>query len=246
MTNSILNNFALNKHISVTKLSIGREKTPILIIDNFIDNHHKLIEEAGDGSLFVADNKNYYPGKRMLINGYYPNFILKHYLPLFADYFGFELTQTADNIISTFAISDQTPQKLRPIQMLPHVDTTLNNQLAIVHYLCDTEHGGTSFYRHKASQFEVITAERLVGYSRQLKKEAMANQIHLNPRYINGSNTMFEQIYSVEAKMNRAIIYPSNILHSGNINPAMGLSSNPQKGRLTISSFIEIKLTCQE
>ena len=61
--------------------------------------------------------------------------------------------------------------------MLPHVDTTQNNQLAIVHYLCNNEHGGTSFYRHKASQFEVISAERLVGYSKQLKKEAMANQI---------------------------------------------------------------------
>lgn len=58
---------------------------------------------------------------------------------------------------------------------------------------------------------------------------------------MNGSNNMYEQIYSVEAKMNRAIIYPSNALHSGNINPVMGLSSEPRKGRLTIGSFIEIK-----
>ena len=66
----------------------------------------------------------------------------------------------------------------------------------------------------------------------------MANQIHKTPRYMSASTNMFEQLYSVEALMNRAIIYPSNLLHSGNVNAALGLSSVPKKGRLTIGSFI--------
>ena len=241
MDNSVLNDFALNEHASITKHSFGRENTPLLIIDDFAKNHHELIAEAGDGSLFVADAKNFYPGKRKLTKASYAKQICSNYLPLFASTFGFEQAQSANSVISAFAISDQEPQKLRPMQMLPHFDTTQSNQLAVVHYLCGAEHGGTSFYRHRASNFEVITAERLVDYGRQLKKEAIANQLHLNPRYMNGSNNMFEQIYSVEAKMNRAIIYPSNALHSGNINPAMGLSLEPQKGRLTIGSFILVE-----
>ena len=122
--------------------------------------------------------------------------------------------------------------------MLPHIDTPQSNQFAVVHYLCNQDHGGTSFYRHKETSYQTITQDRLYNYANQVKKEAIANQIHKKPRYMNGSDKLFEQLYSVEARMNRAIIYPSNLLHSGNVNTALGLSSVPKKGRLTIGSFI--------
>ena len=240
MNDLLLNRFLINDKASITKHTIGRENIPLLIIDDFFENHHELIQNAGDGSLFVTDAKNFYPGKRKIAPTRYAEQICSSYLPLFSSYFSNGQVQNAKSITSALAISDQKPQHLRPMQMLPHFDTTNINQLAVVHYLCDTEHGGTSFYRHRSSLFEAITAERLVGYAKQLKKEAMANQIHLTPCYMKGSNNMFEQIFSVEAKMNRAIIYPSNALHSGNINPALGLSSEPRKGRLTIGSFIEL------
>ena len=241
MDNIILDSFALNEKASITKVCIGQENTPLLIIDNFAQNHHDLILDAGDGSLFVADAKNFYPGKRKLTKASYAQQICSKYLSLFREYFGFENAHYARTLISAFAISDQAPGQLRPVQMLPHFDTTQSNQLAVVHYLCGPEHGGTSFYRHRASEFETINAERFTGYGTQLKQEAMANQLHLNPCYMQGSNNMFEQIYSVEACMNRAVIYPSNILHSGNINSALGLSSDPRKGRLTIGSFIVVE-----
>lgn len=236
-----LNSFVLNDNAGITKLTIGQENTPLLIIDNFVQNPDDLIIDAGDGSLFAADAKNYYPGKRKLTKASYAEQICSQYLPLFKSFFGFENAHHAKTVISAFAISDQAPEQLRPMQMLPHFDTTLSNQFAIVHYLCEPEHGGTSFYRHRASAFETITAERLIGYGSQLKKEAMANQLHVNPCYMTGSNNMFKQIYSVDARMNRAVIYPSNILHSGNINPSLGLSSDPKKGRLTIGSFIQVE-----
>jgi hypothetical protein len=240
MDGFVLNDFLLNKNAKITKLSIGREHTPLLIIDDFAGNHNELIDNADDGAIFVADTKNFYPGKRKLTPTQYAEQICSNYLPLFSSYFSDGQATSAKAIFSAFAISDQKPQQLRPMQMLPHFDTTNNNQIAVVHYLYGAEHGGTSFYRHRTSNFEVITGERFEGYAKQLKKEAMANQIHLNPCYMQGSNNMFEQIYAVEAKMNRAIIYPSNVLHSGNINPALGLSPEPRKGRLTIGSFIEL------
>lgn len=236
-----MENIVLNTNAKVTKHSFGREQIPLLIIDDFFENYRALIEQAGDGSQFIADQKNFYPGKRKAIQAKYAEQICEHYLPLLNRHFGFEQARSARSIASAFAISDQPPQQLRPMQMLPHFDTTDTHQLAVVHYLCDVEHGGTAFYRHRTTSFEAITAERLVGYAKQLKKEAIANQLHLRPCYMQGSNSMFEQIMTVKAKMNRAIIYPSNALHSGNVDPAMGLSSLPSKGRLTIGSFIQIK-----
>jgi len=230
--------FSLNKQASLTKLAIGVEKTPLLVIDNFANSVTDLIEFAGDGSSFQADKNNFYPGKRKLMPKEYGEQICNQYLPLFHSFFACRQTSNAKTVIAALALADTQVNQLRPMQMLPHIDTPQNNQFAVVHYLCAEEHGGTSFYRHKKSGFEVITQARLYSYASQVKKEAIANQIHKKPCYMNGSDNMFEQLYSVQARVNRAIIYPSHLLHSGNINATLGLSSEPKKGRLTIGSFI--------
>jgi hypothetical protein len=230
--------FSLNDNPSVTKLHIGKEHIPLLIIDDFANQPTDLINFAGDGSLFKADPKNFYPGKRLLTPKTYSEELCIKYLTLLKSTFSLGNASCAKSLFSALAISDLAPKQLKPMQMLPHFDTTHGNQIAVVHYLSGSEHGGTSFYQHRSSNFETITEQRLASYGYQLKKEAMANQIHKSPCYINGSNAMFKQIHCVEAKFNRAIIYPSNLLHSGNINPLFGLSSKPSDGRLTIGSFI--------
>jgi hypothetical protein len=233
--------FTLNSHPKLTKLLIGEESLPLLIIDSFAHKPDDLVSHVGDGSSFKADGNNFYPGKRSAAPQVYNEEICKKYLPLFKSHFGFDKAQRAKTLMSAFAISDKAPEHLKPIQMLPHFDTTNMNQLAVVHYLCKPEHGGTSFYRHRSSAFETITQERLASYGHQLKKEAIAHQLHENPCYMGESNTIFERLHSVDACMNRAVIYPSRMLHSGNINPLLGLSSDPRVGRLTIGSLILIE-----
>ena len=230
--------FTLNDNPNLTKLLIGKENLPLLIVDGFANRPDDLISFAGDGSSFIADQQNFYPGKRSLAPKTYSEELCKKYLPLFKSYFGFDKAFSAKTLMSAFAISDRAPEQLKPIQMLPHFDTANINQLAVVHYLCEPKHGGTSFYQHRASGFETITQKRLAGYGHQLKKEAITNQLHKSPCYMSDSNMLFEKFYSVAACMNRAVIYPSRILHSGNINPLLGLSSDPKIGRLTIGSFI--------
>jgi len=231
-------NFSLNSQPSLTKLVIGEEEIPLLIIDDFANSASELVAFSGDGSAFQADKNNFYPGKRQLMPSEYGEQICQQYFPLFQSFFGCTQASTAKTVISAFALADTPVAQLRPMQMLPHIDTPQSNQFAVVHYLCDQEHGGTTFYRHRETGYETITQTRLHHYAKQVKKEAIANQIHKTPCYMSGSDNMFEQLYSVDACMNRAIIYPSNLLHSGNINVALGLSSEPQKGRLTIGSFI--------
>ncbi len=233
--------FSLNSQAILTKYLIGNDKVPLLIIDNFANSAIDLIEFAGDGSSFQADGKNFYPGKRKLMPSEYGEQICRQYLSHFHSFFGCPQTSTAKNVMSALAVADTPVQQLRPMQMLPHIDTPQSNQFAVVHYLCDKDHGGTSFYQHRETGYQTITQDRLYHYASQVKKEAIVNQIHKTPRYMNGSDKLFEQLYSVEARMNRAIIYPSNLLHSGNINTALALSSEPKKGRLTIGSFILIE-----
>ena len=61
--------------------------------------------------------------------------------------------------------------------------------------------------------------------------------------YMNGSNNYFEQIAKIDAMFNRMVIYPSKILHSGNIPADFTFDPNPAKGRLTLNSFIFSKRT---
>ena len=232
--------FALNKNPVITRLALGNEQTPLLIIDNFALSPESLVTFAKDGASFLPDRDNFYPGKRKAAPDEYREHLGSLFLSYVKKAFALE-AKIVETVVSALAISDLPPEQLRPIQMLPHFDSCASNQFAVVHYLCEREHGGTCFYRHRKTGFERISRSRLARYGAELKQEAIANRLHLNPAYMQGSNNMFEQIHLVEACMNRAIIYPSNLLHSGNINPAAGLSSAPEKGRLTLGSFIQIR-----
>jgi hypothetical protein len=237
-------NFVLNPALTVSKILIGDEKTPILIIDNFVEQPQNLVALAekkdANNVDFQLQKNDYYPGVRKPApEGYREQ--LDHLLPLIKSSFMMEDATSFKVIFSAFSIVNTQVEKLRPIQMLPHFDTAIENQYAIVHFLCDAKHGGTSFYQHKKSGFERINEQRFNKYATTLKNEAVAEKLHENPQYIDDDNKLFKQIHTVEARMNRAIIYPSNLLHSGDIHPEEGLLSSPKNGRLTISSFFVFK-----
>jgi len=233
----------LNAEMNTSLKYVGDERIPVLVIDNLIVNPKQLIDLAcsneNDKQSFQQQNSDYYPGIRKVTPLKY-NEQVSQLLCLFKKSFSLPNANKAELIMSAFSITTTAEEQLRPIQMLPHFDTAADNQFAMVHYLCDEKHGGTSLYRHKFSGFERISIERFPSYTQQIKKQAVAEKLHEHPCYIAGETCLFEQIYSVEAKMNRAVIYPSNALHSGNIRPQMGLLNDPKKGRLTISSFIVI------
>jgi len=227
--------------MTVQLLMIGNEKLPILIIDDLVVEPINLVDTAclkeHGASGFISQKTDYYPGVRKNSPNEYKQQI-QALFSLLKHSFEFEQAKSLSVVLSAYSISITPPEKLKPIQMLPHFDTPSENQLAMVHYLCDEIQGGTSFYRHNSTGFERITTERATLYRTQLKQQALAEKLHEQPQYINGDTKLFKQVFSVEAKMNRAVIYPSNLLHSGNIRPKNGLLSDPKKGRLTISSFL--------
>jgi len=228
----------LNNNINV--FFVGLETTPIIVIDNFVTEPDKLISLACDDKPFQTQPTDFYPGIRKPVSAHYGVLICSQLFELLKNTYQLKGATAAKTILSAFSITTTPVDKLRPIQMLPHFDTTENNQFALVHYLCNGEHGGTGFFRHNATEYERITQPRFPQYVKLLKQQAKAENLHLKPAFITNDSSLFDRIHLVAAQSNRVVIYPSNLLHSGNIQPQQGLSKDPRKGRLTISSFISI------
>lgn len=223
----------------VSQFTMGREANIALLIDNFHPSPQALIQAASNGDSFIQGKNDFYPGKRKPLDNNYRQFLQAAVEPHLRQ--TYNITHKAQCTLSLCAYSlTTTPtRKLKPIQQIPHIDTHEAMKFAVVHYICNERFGGTSFYRHRSSGFESITDKRLSAYFSQLKSE-VAKQNDKPPAYIRESCALFEKINDVALVFNRALIYPSNLLHSGNIDPLLGLSSDPQHGRLTINSFISM------
>ena len=228
-----------HKAIDVQHLQIGDEASPLIIIDNFVETPEHLVNLANENAdAFQSQASDFYPGIRKPAPAEYQA-LLSHLPQLISSHL--PSISNVETLMSAFSIATTPEQQLRPIQTIPHFDSPDPQQYALVHYLCTQEHGGTSFYQHKSTGFERITKARLATYGSKIKHEAISAELHKTPRYIDGETSIFSRIYQIEAAFNRAIIYPSNLLHSGNINVKLGLIPSACKGRLTLSSFIYIE-----
>lgn len=211
---------------------VGIERQPVLVIDNFIANAESLVEYCSQAAQLNME-KGFYPGVRGAGPEIYRTALSKHLGGLI--YKTFQLSpQPQRKMRSVYSMVTTPPDELSPLQCAPHCDSSNMADLASVHYLCQSHHGGTSLYRHRQSGFEYVDAGRNTQY-----RDLVAEQEPDFPRgYMNGSNAFFEQIASYEARFNRLVIYRSTSLHSGNIAPDFNFDTNPRTGRLTLNTFI--------
>ncbi len=216
---------------------VRREKVPLIVIDNFLDDAESLIHFCVASAAF-NNADSFYPGLRMPAPKLYIQ-ALHYYLgSLFSATFGLkkDMWQTGRSLYSMVVTP---PAQLKVQQCIPHVDSFNRGDLACVHFLCDENKGGTSLYRHKETGFEYIDQERVDEYS-----QCVIDQGGIDTQqkfYMNGSTDLFEQIACVDAKFNRLVVYPGAVLHSGNIAPDFNFDPNPTTGRLTLNSFITSK-----
>ena len=216
---------------------LGTERSPLLILDDFFPYPEQLLQQAEEGAPFAAQTSDYYPGLRKPASADYSAFVQAQLPMLLQDYFSLAGDAQPRISLCAFSLTTTAQHQLHPMQCVPHVDAQDERQFALVHYLCGSEFGGTGFYRHRASGFERITHARLGQYFPQLQQQ-LRTQGRSLAGYMRGSNDLFEQIGAVEARFNRAILYPGNLLHSGLINTSQGLPRDPRRGRLTLNSFI--------
>jgi hypothetical protein len=225
---------ALHPDFRLQKLSIGREQAPLLVIDNLVANPAELVELAADK--MFADVASYYPGVRAKVPLTYQRFFIEQLGGVVTEHFGFG-ARLMRFTACHFSLVTTPAGKLAYLQRIPHIDSFAGNELAFVHYLFQTNLGGTAFYRHRKTGFEVIDQTRRPDYCRIRAEEEFGP--HSPPsQYINGDTPLYEQVGRQEGVFNRLVLYRRNSLHSGSINPNFPPDPNPRSGRLSINGFL--------
>ncbi len=214
---------------------IGRERHLLVIIDDFVSNPHEVRKAATQATFEPA--ANHYPGIRAAVPEGYEAETSPILRNVFASVFGrYGQSRLLD---ISFSMVTKPASELSQPQTLPHCDAFGADRFALLHYLTESDLGGTAFYRHRATGFEAIDEERAPAYFEHVKAEQAIGPAR-SPRYIHGSDANFEVIKSAQPLFNRALIYPSFLLHSGIIKPAAQLSNDPATGRLTVTGFFSV------
>jgi hypothetical protein len=224
----------LHEQCAVSTVRVGAEQQAVIVVDNFLSNPEALIDCAAE-SPFDSVSDAFYPGCRAPVPPIYC-FAIRAFLgSVIGEVFGLAAGNVTGEL-SHFSLVTTPPEQLKPVQRMPHYDTTNPKQLAVLHYLCHPKHGGTSFYRHRHTRFEFVDEGRAQAYASALAAELPALSAAA-AKYICGEDARFERTCSFPAAFNRALIYQSINLHSADIGAAFGFESDPRAGRLTANSF---------
>lgn len=225
----------LHHEFKTAVVPVGAERQPVVVVDNFLSRPQLLIDYAAAHCAFDTVSDAFYPGVRAPLPAIYC-FAVRAFLGAFmAEVFGLHANRISGEL-GHFSLVTKPPQQLRMVQHMPHFDNANPKQLALLHYLCAPEHGGTSFYRHRRTGFEYVDAARVADY----KLAVTADLAVLGPpaaKFICGDDPMFERTASFDAAFNRVLIYRSINLHSADIGSAFRFDGNPRSGRLTANTF---------
>lgn len=232
--------FSLNGRVNVAMEPIGDEREPVLVIDEVLNNPQALIDYAASEVSFapVWGPKGGYPGVRAPAPLNYVETLVRSFSPIVEKAFALDRVKLA-NAECNFSLVTLPPERLAPLQRVPHADTADPLQFAWLHYLCAPRFGGTAFYRHRATGFETLTPERISSYEAARDREL--TEAGPDAAYITGDSPHYLQTAAFEARPNRVIIYRSRTLHSGQIGNAGLLSDDPRRGRLTANVFVNYR-----
>ncbi|MFM9979032.1 MAG: DUF6445 family protein [Sphingomonadaceae bacterium] len=211
----------------------GTEREPVVVIDNFVPNPDAV---RGDAAMLAyAPMGIHYPGIRAAMPHAVARRMTAAIAPIARDVFdapALDLTDAFYSLVTT------RPEDLTPIQRLPHFDGVEPTRLALLHYLSPDAPGGTAFYRHRSSGFETVTAARLPAYRAALEGELARTGVP-DPAYIDADTMLFEQVFRVEGRFNRAILYRGNRLHCAWLPEGTSFLADPAHGRLTTNLFLQ-------
>jgi len=213
--------------------TIGREQSPVIVIDGFVTDPAALAEIAAQAAF--APMGAHYPGVRAPVPPGCVAAFLVPVAPIIARTFG--LPGSIGLIDAMFSLVTAAPASLRPIQRLPHFDGCEAERLAVLHYLGGCGAGGTAFYRHRSTGFETISPARLAPYDTALRADVARHGMP-PAAYIAGDTAIFEQTARFEGRFNRALIYRGHLLHCAALPPETPLSADPRVGRLTVNTFL--------
>jgi hypothetical protein len=230
--------FPLAQGFDVALSRVGREGERVLTVEGALASPQSLIDYAAEAVAFKPawGPHGGYPGLRAPAPLNYVEALVRALNPAIQRAFDLSHVKLA-RAECNFSIVVLGEEQLTPLQQIPHADTCDPLQFALLHYLCGPEHGGTAFYRHRATGYETLTPERQQEYEAVRARE-LAEQ---PPGYIRGDTAHYEQTAVFEAQLNRVLVYRSRTLHSGQIPTGASLDPEPRKGRLTANIFLNYR-----
>ena len=214
---------------------VGVERSPVMVIDNLADDPQALIDYAASLAPFPPAARTYYPGVTAPVPRAYALGVHAFLHNAICETFGLGDSEVVGGGCD-FSLVTKRPEDLHLRQLVPHIDSTETSFIALLHYLCPGELGGTSLYRHRRTGYEVISADRVDAYEASIGQELKT--AGRPTECINGDTAQFERIASYEAVFNRMLVYRGASLHSGNIGANFPFDPDPRAGRLTLNLFL--------
>jgi len=228
----------VNPNAALEVIRVGREQTPVILIDDFALETGELIDYACRANDYGPDSTSAYPGVRARLPRQYVITVLNQiYRLLFQVYsvpadLGMKPVNTVYSLISTAA------QDLKPGQRVPHFDSVRPYYLAVLHYLNPGPFCDTGLFRHRPTGFERILAHREAEYRRS-SAAYMRHNGEPAAGYICDSNDHYELYERIGYRPNRLVAYPGTLLHSGLVDPDRDINPDPRTGRLTANIFVD-------
>lgn len=212
---------------------VGRERQPVLVIDEFVPEPQALIDEAAQ--LQYAPIGPHYPGIRAAV----PAARVRAFLAPIVDLVcgTFDCGAHLQVLEAYYSLVTTRPADLRPIQRLPHFDGLERERLALLHFISRDRSSGTAFYRHRSTGFESMDAVRYPQFCAALSRDTAAHGLP-EPAYISGDTPLYEQIAGFEGRFNRALVYRGHVLHCALLPEGISYLSDPRLGRLTVNTFL--------
>lgn len=230
-------NYQVNTAIRPEIIYLGLEKTPLIMIDNFALDLSGLRQQAWQLE-FMKENQTYYPGHRAVLPKDYIAASLNAVYQLIYQVYQIPEKLRLKPKMLFYALITQPENSLNPLQCMPHFDTSAPFYFALLHYLNDSPHGSTGFFRHKPTGFERITDQRRPHYFESAQH--FVDTYGAPPqRYQVQSNEHYELYHQIPYQANRLIIYPGNLLHSSLVDVVTDIDASPVSGRLTANMFID-------
>lgn len=232
-----MDQFALNSPLTIDVKPVGTSGEKMLIIDDVCRDPDAVVAAAAATRQWKEMAAGGYPGRRAPLPGGYARAVLRRMDQPIRQRLFPEETCAIDRFECSYSMVTRPAAALTPMQRIPHIDTVSPNRIAILHYLCDAEFGGTAFFQQRRTGMEKVTPGARDRY--RAARDLDLAELAAGNGYPDTATPGYARTDFVTARFNRMIIYRSCLLHSGMITAADALTDDPRSGRLTATFFVD-------
>ncbi|WP_033083579.1 DUF6445 family protein [Colwellia psychrerythraea] len=235
-----MKNIKVNPDYNLQRIPIPGTPLHAIVVDEFLFNTDTVTHFAHNIAYFnpMFSDNTLFPGMRDKMPMPYTRLLKCFFEKIILPKIKTQSSYQSNFHSSLLSLVTCPPSELAINQKMPHVDSCNNDDYAFVHYFSAQSLGGTSFYCYKPKQLIEFKQEHKPVLPEMITQVTNSPNDHLS--YITASTSLFDQILTIEAKFNRLVIYPANVLHSANLTSPNSYCGDINRGRLSISSFASI------